>query len=1066
MKRIASSARAFGAALLSGLLLASCTEPANAPRPDRSPGPAARTSASGSVAFVQSTANGFGARTLSVLLPSTTAGNLIVVGFDYTGTTVDSVTDSRGNAYVQAGSEVTSPGGATARLYYAKNIAGGTDTITVSLADSTSSLEVYAAEYTGADTTSPLDGSAQAAGSSSSVSSGALTTTSANDVLVAFCVGDTSCNAGAGFTARETLHSNLLEDQTTGAAGSYTATATAGSGWAIVAAAFKPLNVAPPPDSVATVTVSPSAASLSVGGTQQFTATTKDANGNVLTGHVITWSTSDPAIATVDTTGRVTALAVGSATITATSEGHSGSASVTVSAPPAPVTFVQAGAKAARKRLLSLSFGAPTTAGNLVIVSFDFSGTTFSSITDSQGNAFTQVGSEVTSPGGAKTRMYYAKSIKGGAETVTVNLAGTSPALEVYIAEYSGADPTSPLDASSQAAGSSSAVSSGAFTTTTANDVLVAFCVGDTSCNAGSGFAARSTFHNNLLEDATIGAPGSYAATATAGAGWAMVAAAFRPLTGGTVPPPTPVAAVAVTPTSSRVALRFPAALAATLTDANGNVLTGRTISWSSSDAAIATVSATGIVTGVAPGTATITATSEGVTGSASVTVPSHAISGPLRVSTANPRYFADPTGRPVLLAGSHTWTNFQDAGPTDPPPVFDWSQYLEFLASHGFNFTELWRWEQVKFNTETSTIYFYGQTPYLRTGPGTALDGKPKFDLRQFDTTYFNRMRQRVIDLRQRGIYVSIMLFDGWSISNKGGLNNAWPGHPYNKANNVNGIDGDTNGDNLGEETQTLVDSAVTVMQDSYVRHVIDAVNDLDNVMYEVSNESTGGSAEVAWEQHIITVIKDYEATKPKQHPVGMTALFPNGNDADLFASTADFISPAAPGNIDDVPAATGAKVIIHDTDHICGSCGGSGPWVWKSFTRGVSPALMDVYDSKYAVLSNPDPNNPVFEETRVNMASVLAYASRLNLAVMPPHGELASTGYCLANPAAQGGEYLVYLPNGGSATVDLRGSSGTFALEWFNPTTRTVVSGGTTSGGAQRTFTAPAGSAVLYIH
>jgi hypothetical protein len=309
-------------------------------------------------------------------------------------------------------------------------------------------------------------------------------------------------------------------------------------------------------------------------------------------------------------------------------------------------------------------------------------------------------------------------------------------------------------------------------------------------------------------------------------------------------------------------------------------------------------------------------------------------------------------------------------------------------------------------------------------------------------------------------------MLFDGWSISNKGGLNNAWPGHPYNKTNNVTGIDGDTNGDNLGEETQTLVDSAVTVLQDSYVRHVIDAVNDLDNVMYEVSNESTGGSDEVAWEQHIITVVKQYEATKPKQHPVGMTALFPNGNDADLFASTADFISPAAPGNIDDVPTATGAKVIIHDTDHICGSCGGSGPWVWKSFTRGVSPVLMDVYDGKYAVLSNPDPNNPVFEDTRVNMGHVLAYASRMNLNAMPPHGELASTGYCLANPSTQGGEYLVYLPSGGSVTVDLRGTSGTLTLEWFNPAIGTVVSGGTTTGGATRTFTAPAGAAVLYIH
>jgi hypothetical protein len=341
-----------------------------------------------------------------------------------------------------------------------------------------------------------------------------------------------------------------------------------------------------------------------------------------------------------------------------------------------------------------------------------------------------------------------------------------------------------------------------------------------------------------------------------------------------------------------------------------------------------------------------------------------------------------------------------------------------------------LWRWEQVKFNTETSTIYFYAPAPYLRTGPGNALDGKPKFDLTQFDPAYFDRMRQRVIAFKDRGIYVSIMLFNGWSISNKGNQNNAWPGHPYDKSNNINGIDGDfADHDGAGEETHALNNPAVSAMQDAYVRRVIDAVNDLDNVMYEVSNESTGSADAVAWQQHIITLIKKYELGKQKQHPVGMTALFPNGNDADLFASTADSISPAAPGDVNDTPAATGATVILHDTDHICGSCGGNGPWVWKSFTRGVNPVLMDVYDGKYAVLGNPDPNNPAFEQTRVNMGYVLAYASRMNLAAMTPHGGLSSSSHCLANPVAQGAEYLVYLTSG-SVTVNLSAATGTLTL------------------------------------
>src|SRR5204863_2229462 len=55
--------------------------------------------------------------------------------------------------------------------------------------------------------------------------------------------------------------------------------------------------------------------------------------------------------------------------------------------------------------------------------------------------------------------------------------------------------------------------------------------------------------------------------------------------------------------------------------DANGAPLSGRTVTWSSSNTAVATVSNSGLVSGVTPGTATITATSEGKSGTSSVTV-------------------------------------------------------------------------------------------------------------------------------------------------------------------------------------------------------------------------------------------------------------------------------------------------------------------------------------------------------------------------------------------------------------------------------------------------------------
>src|SRR6266851_5772709 len=94
------------------------------------------------------------------------------------------------------------------------------------------------------------------------------------------------------------------------------------------------------PPAVASVTVAPSPGTLPVGSTAQLTATTKDSAGNVLTGRAVTWASSNTVVATVSATGLVTGVAVGSATITATSEGKNGTAAVAVTAPPVPVASV------------------------------------------------------------------------------------------------------------------------------------------------------------------------------------------------------------------------------------------------------------------------------------------------------------------------------------------------------------------------------------------------------------------------------------------------------------------------------------------------------------------------------------------------------------------------------------------------------------------------------------------------------------------------------------------------------------------------------------------------------
>src|SRR6266571_2246137 len=84
---------------------------------------------------------------------------------------------------------------------------------------------------------------------------------------------------------------------------------------------------------VASVTVSPATASVQVGQAVQLTATPKDANGNPLAGRTVTWTSSSTAAATVNSSGLVTGVAAGSTTITATSEGQSGAAAITVTSP-------------------------------------------------------------------------------------------------------------------------------------------------------------------------------------------------------------------------------------------------------------------------------------------------------------------------------------------------------------------------------------------------------------------------------------------------------------------------------------------------------------------------------------------------------------------------------------------------------------------------------------------------------------------------------------------------------------------------------------------------------------
>jgi hypothetical protein len=149
---------------------------------------------------------------------------------------------------------------------------------------------------------------------------------------------------------------------------------------------------------------------------------------------------------------------------------------------------------------------------------------------------------------------------------------------------------------------------------------------------------------------------------------------------------------------------------------------------------------------------------------------------GPLSVQPNNPRFFIDSNGKAVYLTGIHLTNSLVDRS---DKAVLDFTSYLNFLQQYEHNFVRLWAWEQAAWTNESTAKITFDPLPYQRKGPGTALDGGRKFDLTRFNQAYFDRLRSRVVEAGQRGIYVSVMLFQGFSSQRKTiGGDNPWAGH------------------------------------------------------------------------------------------------------------------------------------------------------------------------------------------------------------------------------------------------------------------------------------------------
>lgn len=448
---------------------------------------------------------------------------------------------------------------------------------------------------------------------------------------------------------------------------------------------------------------------------------------------------------------------------------------------------------------------------------------------------------------------------------------------------------------------------------------------------------------------------------------------------------------------------------------------------------------------------------------------------GLLRVHPENPRYFTDDSGQAIYLAGHQCFVDLQDNSFNkefirDGQRVLDWDAYLDFLSEHHFNYLRNWIiWSTGSGSMAPVNHAIASPMPYRRVeGQGKARDGGNKFDLYQFDEQFFQRMRRRFEDLQERGIYVSIMLFEVYGFLEGEACGEPsqtlWDGNVCNEANNINGIDTDDNGDGKGIEFFYTDDERILSLQRAYVRKVIDTVNHLDNVFYEIANELHAPN----WQHRMTAFIKDYERDKPKQHLVLMspggrtsTGRWQQMPRAVLLASPADCFAVAGSWSSGayrrkEPPANDTGKPGIVDMDHVSPGSNDIG-FVWSAFTRGYH---FNLYDAPF---ESPDSEDLRWQRIRRNVRQTLMYAQQMDLANTAPRGDLASTGFCLAKPGQQ---YVVYQPGDQPFEVSGLETGAPYHFEWYDTEQGDVRDNGeATCTGASHSFAPLSKEMVLFL-
>ena len=382
---------------------------------------------------------------------------------------------------------------------------------------------------------------------------------------------------------------------------------------------------------VATVVVAPATVSMRVGASTPLQAQTLDAEGGTLTARLVTWSSSNNAVATVSSTGSVTGVSPGATTITATSEGRTGQAAVTVTLAPVQTIVVSPSTDTLGVGTERLHTAVLRDASGVVLtgraLSWSSSNVAIASVS-SIGNVI---------------------GVSPGTTTISASSEGrTGSATVVVLARLAGVVTLTP---------NSNTLVEGAtlLLTTQVTDDVGNLLTGRPVVYSSDAPTVATVSNTGLITAVTAGSA-RITATSEGKTGTASVFVV-----------PIPVSTVTITPSAATMITTTTQALAATARSAAGGVITGRAVQWTSGAPNIASITASGVVTALSPGVALIVAAIDGVTATSRVTVVLPTIASilltpdaPSVVSGASVQLSATPRDvNGASLAGrTITWTS------------------------------------------------------------------------------------------------------------------------------------------------------------------------------------------------------------------------------------------------------------------------------------------------------------------------------------------------------------------------------------------------------------------------